>query len=399
MAPAVPTGRHSWLHDFLLWDCYYALSLSITIGAIVIDGGASVVERAVAVAAILAITVWYLVFGRPLMRADDESWRGLVYAGGALPLFALAVALSPPSSFALLALIPQAYWCLSTLPATGVVVAFCAAVVGVDAVRSGDLGRQVADEGPSMLLLIVFALVIGGWSHRIIRQSRERAELIEELDSTRAQLAAASHQAGIDAERRRMAAEIHDTLAQGLSSIVMLVQAADSAVEGIEDPHVDQARRHLASAARTARENLAEARAMVGALQPAPLEAASVSDAVGRLVTRFGEDTAVRASYTQHGSPVRLEPATEVVLLRAAQEALANAGKHAGPTAVAVSLRYDDSEVVLRVQDDGAGFDPDRPTGGYGLSGMRSRVEQVGGTCTVDSRVGAGTVVTAQVPR
>lgn len=393
---------HSWLHDFLLWDCYYALALSITIGAVVMDSGASVGERAVAVAALLLVAAWYLGFGRPLMRADDESWRGLVYAGVALPLFVVAVALSPPSSFALLALIPQAYWCLSTLPATGVVVAYCAAVVGVDAVRSGDLGRQVANEGPSMLLLIVFALVVGGWSHRIIRQSRERATLIEELDSTRAQLAVVSHQAGIDAERQRMATEIHDTLAQGLSSIVMLVEAADTALDDralTAAPRVEQARRHLASAARTARENLAEARAMVGALSPAPLAAGSVSDAVSRLVTRFGEDAEVRASYTQHGSPVRLEPAAEVVLLRAAQEALANVGKHAGPTTVDVSLRYDDAAVVLSVRDDGVGFDPARPTGGYGLSGMRDRVEQVGGTCTIDSRVGAGTTVTAQVPR
>ncbi len=393
---SAPTGRHSWLHDFLLWDCYYALSLAITVAAVVLDGGASAVERTVAVAVLLGLAAWYVGFGRPLMRAEDESWRGLVYAGVALPLFAVAVALSPPSSFALMALIPQAYWCLSTLPATGAVVAFCAAVVGADAVRSGDLGRQVVNDGPTMLLLILFAIMVGGWSHRIIRQSRERAELIEELDSTRAQLAEVSRQAGIDAERQRMAAEIHDTLAQGLSSIVMLVQAADSALDG---RGVEQARRHLASAARAARENLAEARAMVGALQPAPLETASVSDAVGRLVTRFGEDADVRTGYTQHGEPVRLEPATEVVLLRAAQEALANIGKHAAPTSVDVSLRYDDSEVVLRVRDDGAGFDPARPTGGYGLSGMRSRIEQVGGTCTIDSSVGGGTTVVARVPR
>lgn len=389
-----PAG-HSWLRDFPLWDSFYALALSITIAAVVMDGGASAAQRVVAVAALVVIAGWYLGFGRPLMRADDESWRGLVYTGAALPLFALAVALSPPASFALMALIPQAYWCLSTLPATGVVVLYCATVVGVDAARSGDLGRQVADEGPSMLLLVVFALVVGGWSHRIIRQSRDRATLIEELDSTRAQLAEASHRAGTDAERARVAAEIHDTLAQGLSSIAMLVEAADSA---LDVGSTEQARRHLASAGRTARENLAEARAMVGALRPAPLAAGSVSDAVSRLVTRFGQDADVAATYTQHGPPVRLEPATEVVLLRAAQEALANVGKHAGPTTVAVSLCYHASEVVLSVQDDGVGFDPARPTAGYGLSGIRDRVEQVGGTCTITSRVGAGTTLTAQVP-
>lgn len=138
---------------------------------------------------------------------------------------------------------------------------------------------------------------------------------------------------------------------------------------------------------------------MVGALQPVALEASSVSDAVRRLVGRFGEDRDVPASYTLHGEAVRLAPATEVVLLRTAQEALANVGKHAGPASVAVSLHYEESAVELSVRDDGPGFDPAQADGGYGLTGMRTRIEQIGGTCLISSQAGAGTTVTVQVPR
>ncbi|HEY0641650.1 MAG TPA: sensor histidine kinase [Pseudonocardiaceae bacterium] len=394
------SGGHVWQRGFLLWDGFFALAHAVTIGAIAVDRGGTTGGRWVAVAAVLGCAVWYVVFGRPLMRADDESWRGLVYCGVSAVLLLLALVFSPAASFALVFLIPQAYWCLATGPATVVVVTYCSAVVLMDALRSADPTGQLAGEAPIMLLLVAFAVVVGGWAHRIIRQSRDRAELIEQLESTRAQLAAMSRDAGIVAERQRLSAEIHDTLAQGFTSIVMLVQAADSALEALPaSPRVDQARRHLDSAARTARENLAEARAMVGALRPAALESASVSDAVNRLVTRFGQDRDVAASYIQHGEAVRLDPATEVVLLRAAQEALTNVGKHADPSSVEVSLRFTPERVVLSVCDDGSGFDPGQPSGGYGLTGMRTRIEQIGGTCTITSEAGAGTTVTAEVPR
>ena len=226
-----------------------------------------------------------------------------------------------------------------------------------------------------------FAVLFGFWMFRIIVQSVDRRTVIAELEATREELAAVSHRAGVLAERERLAREIHDTLAQGFTSVVVLLELAESEVD--TDPTA--ARQRLATARETARENLAEARALVAALTPVDLQAAPLPDALGRLVDRFGTETGLPARLTVTGEPRALPANTEVVLLRAAQEALANVRKHAGAGA-GRDLRLDGA--VLAVADDGAGFDPAAPTGGYGLAGMRRRVEEVGGTVSIASGPG-----------
>ncbi len=180
-------------------------------------------------------------------------------------------------------------------------------------------------------------------------------------------------------ERQRWSAEIHDTVAQGLSSVVMLLEAAL-----VASP--DVARQHISLAIDTARENLQEARALVGGLSPAPLP-----EAIGRVASRSG------ASLTMSGVARALPTATEVVLLRVSQEALSNAARHASASRVEVRLEFGGSLVALEVRDDGVGFSPSAEESGYGLDGMRARVEQAGGRLTVHSGQ-SGTVVRAEVP-
>jgi signal transduction histidine kinase len=137
---------------------------------------------------------------------------------------------------------------------------------------------------------------------------------------------------------------------------------------------------------------------MVAALAPAHLDAGPLHEALGRLTDRIGAELAIAARFEVCG-PARPLPATaEVVLLRAAQEALANVRKHAGAADVRVVLSYEPHAVRLDVRDDGAGFDPDRVNGGYGLRGMRSRILQVGGSLLVRARPGAGTALSVEVP-
>jgi signal transduction histidine kinase len=217
--------------------------------------------------------------------------------------------------------------------------------------------------------------------------------LITELSQTREQLAAAHHEAGVLAERHRLAGEIHDTLAQGFTSIVTLIQAATAGLE----PGAT-ARDHLDLALKTARDNLAEARALVSALSPAELDGSTLGDAIARVAETAGTggDATIRSEVS--GSKRSLPTTTEVVLLRVAQEALANVRKHAAARQVDVGLSYTDDAVLLTVTDDGRGFDPDAVSGGYGLRGMRERVWQAGGTITVRTAPGEGTVVRAEVP-
>jgi signal transduction histidine kinase len=245
-----------------------------------------------------------------------------------------------------------------------------------------------------VIFTVTFSYAFSRWTIRVIEQSLERAALISQLESTRAALAAAHHEAGVLAERHRLAGEIHDTLAQGFTSIVTLVQAAGASLP----PGASAARRHLDLALATARENLAEARTLVAALSPAPLESGSLAEAVRRVADATGAEAGVQARSEVTGTARRLPMGAEVVLLRVCQEALANVRKHAAAHQVAVRLSYADDVVRLTVADDGAGFDPELITSGYGLRGMRDRIAQVGGTIQVTSAPGRGTQVCAEVP-
>jgi signal transduction histidine kinase len=239
------------------------------------------------------------------------------------------------------------------------------------------------------MITIFFSVVFGGWMGRITQQSLERAELIDELEASRAEVGRLSAERGALAERERLAEEIHDTLAQGFTSIIMLIQAA----EAQPDPA-----RHLALAVQTARENLAESRALVAALSPAPLDGSSLDEALGRIVSRLGEELGVVTEFEVTGDSRPVPPHYEVVLIRSAQEGLNNVRKHAAASAVAVSLEYGGREVTLRVRDDGRGFTPGGPATGYGLRAMRNRVEQAGGSLTVDSSPDKGTELTVRLP-
>jgi len=241
---------------------------------------------------------------------------------------------------------------------------------------------------PTAVALLV-AFVLGVWITRIIEQSRQRAQLVADLAAARTELAAVSRAAGELAERERLAGEIHDTLAQGFTSVLLLLEAADTEI-GRDDEAV---RRHLGRARDTARENLAEARSLVAALAPPQLRDASLSDALRQVVDRLGAELGVESTLTVAGTARPLPAEQEVVLLRATQEALANVRKHARAGRVEVSLAYHGSGVTLRVADDGRGFDPAAASPGFGLAGIRDRVAQVGGTVTLDAVPAAGTTV------
>lgn len=166
-------------------------------------------------------------------------------------------------------------------------------------------------------------------------------------------LAAAERQAGITQERQRLAREIHDTLAQGFTSIVMNLESAEAALPA----ELTTPQRFLDQARRTARENLAEARRLLWALQPAALERATLGEVLTHLAARWEEESGVQALSTTTGTVHALRPEIEVTLLRAAQEALANAHKHASASQVVLTLSYMDGMVVLDVQDNGIGFE------------------------------------------
>jgi signal transduction histidine kinase len=266
-------------------------------------------------------------------------------------------------------------------------------------------GRLDHFEGGDLLSMaanLALALLVGLFVQAIARQSERRREMIAELERARAENAALlvkAREAAVLEERQRLAREIHDTLAQGLTGVVTQLEAAEAALQD----RPEAARGHLDTARCLARESLGEARRSVHALRPRPLEEGRLVDAIAAVARDWSRTSGVPAAVTSFGEARPLPSETEVTLLRVAQEALANAGRHAGASAVALTLAFGDGQVSLDVTDDGRGFDPaarrsGNGSGGFGLTAMRERVAALRGSLDVESGPGQGTTVVATIP-
>jgi signal transduction histidine kinase len=245
-------------------------------------------------------------------------------------------------------------------------------------------------------------IIIALFINAIVDQSQKRQRLIDELETTRSALIVAERHAGIMHERQRLAHEIHDTLAQGFTSIVMHLEAAEAVLPDERSSlqsHIDQAR-------RTARENLVETRRLLHALQPVILDYASLPEALTQLTARWAEESSISASASITGTSHNLRPEIEVTLLRTAQEALANVRKHSRASKVTITLSYMDDTVALDVQDNGIGFDTERlcfypleqPPGGFGLKALSERIKQLGGKFSLESVPNEGTTIAVALP-
>ncbi|MEV5516054.1 sensor histidine kinase [Streptomyces flaveolus] len=244
----------------------------------------------------------------------------------------------------------------------------------------------------STLIVVAVGVLIGLWAHAVVAQSSERARLIVALERAQAELSEAHQRQGAADERERMARDIHDTLAQGFASIVVLAEAARAGL-GTEPARSAQQLRSIES---TARENLAEARELVGSAQRRGGAAAgTVAQTLRRVLDRFTEDTGL--SVSSDLADVRCDQQTRIALVRCTQESLANVRKHARASTVGVVLARRPYGVELEITDDGIGFVPEESTG-FGLDGMRKRLAELGGRLTVTSSVGDGTRVLAVIP-
>ncbi|SHL30320.1 sensor histidine kinase [Actinacidiphila paucisporea] len=394
-----PRGGHVWERTFLPWDIYFAV---VWIGTVLFALAAESPGTGVRVVAACLFCLpvpWYAWVGRPLLVAQSRTTGtppAVRYLVGLVLLFLPPAALVGETRLATFALVPQ---CFMLLRVRGALTAV--AVVNITPVAAWALvwrpdTHDLYYNSVFAVVTLAFSAVFGSWIIRVLEQSIERADLVAELDASRGQIARLSAERGALAERERFSREIHDTLAQGFTSILMLVQAVETELG--HDPAL--ARRHLALMAGTARENLAEARSLVAGNAPAGLDGGSLPDALRRLAARHTEQTGAPATVDIAG-PVRALPAAvEVVALRSCQEALANARRHAGPAVpVALDLRYSADTLRIAVRDTGRGFDTAGPPGtGYGLPGLRARAAEMGGTATVDSAPGRGTAITVTLP-
>ncbi|WP_435238537.1 sensor histidine kinase [Streptomyces sp. YPW6] len=353
----------------------------------------------------LSITLAVLYLLGPVLGSRPTP-RRLVWLAVLVVVWMVLVVLAP--SFAWCA-VPLFYTGLRILPprAALALVALLTVFVVAAQLRLADGFDPNLVLAPPAVAAVATAVFVH-MQRQAVRQrelaARQR-ELIDDLLRTRRELAATERREGTLAERQRLSMEIHDTLAQGLSSQQMLLQAADRTWSA--DP--DAARRHVRTATGIAERNLAEARRFVHDLAPADLaEGGGLEAALHALAAR--ESAQAEGALTVHchvegTGHAPLPDRVQSALLRIAQGALANVREHSGATAAGLTLTHLDDRVVLDVGDNGRGFtaEPEGAPGaravrGHGLPAMRARVRQLGGTLTVESAPGEGTVLSAEVP-
>ncbi|WP_327009234.1 histidine kinase [Dactylosporangium sp. NBC_01737] len=333
------------------WDLGFTVVAGAVIAFMAFDDGPG--PRAAFVSSVLvaAALAWYFLYGRRHIFRTVTPRGAWIFVLVLAVLHLTAVWIDHTASFALFAWGTMVFSAVPRRPAAAIVAALTLLPVPMTYLRDGTLSL-VHGLLPLTVLGLAFALLLGSFVSHLVEQNEERATMIAELSASRAEVARLSHEAGVATERARLAAEIHDTLAQGFTSIITLAQAAAA------DPA--QAAHRLEQVAGTARDNLAEARALVAALTPADLHNSGLGDAVRRQLSRLASQTGIRTAchldrrLDQGLSD--LPTALQVVLLRCLQEALTNVRRHAHATTVDVHLTLTGTTVVLTITDDGIGF-------------------------------------------
>ncbi|GAA2189167.1 hypothetical protein GCM10009786_21270 [Leucobacter alluvii] len=401
--PGIASGRF----PLRWWDA----GVVVTLVAMAIVGGrelqfdgapAAPYRVAWTFAPLAALALWYLAVGRrvmlravrdlPATAADALFLVGLVLLVGVATFGVTSYATLQTIGYPLVWTVARRYreavaW------SAALAVAVCIGFVG-----PGDpFGRAGGFWGAFAVsaLSLVFALVMGTWITGIHAQGERHRELAEALRRSQHEVAALSEAAGASAERERISRDLHDTLTQTLTGLVMLSEQVDRALAAGD---AAAARERLERVRSAARESLQEARVLVATTQP--LGDGGLEASIERTVTRLREDTGLLV--TCELESLQLDRERQVMLLRATQEGLANARKHAQATRISVMLvRGDDGSVVLRVDDDGVGPEAaggGASVGGYGLSGLADRIRGVGGEVRFGDRPGCGARLEVRLP-
>lgn len=405
---AIGTSAGSWLRQPALRALRIGQHLIAIVLALVgtvraIGTGADPVA---AVTVALAVLVWYglgiALASSRLATTRTARW----WLVGLALVWLAAVVVSAEFVWLAFLLWLLAGHLLGTWPSIGFSLAVFVVVALAPVLHDGALSYPTI-VGP--LIGGLFALGISRGYLALLRDAQERERLVvsltrtqQEMADLQEELARTQRESGAVAERTRLARDIHDTVAQSLSSIRLLAHAA--ADRAPQEPTWQQIE-------SLAGDSLTDVRRIVAALAPAELERGALAAALGRMVERFRTETGAEAELHVDDTLGPLPTSVEVALLRTAQSGLANVRQHARAHRVVLSLVDDNDLVRLDLRDDGCGFDATawdarNPTGagrspasGYGLGFVRSRLRELGGGLAVESTPGEGTALSAYLPQ
>ena len=391
-----PPGGHAWDSGARGWDVYYGLIL-LGVLALVIAVQAQqdrpAADLAIACGALAVMAPWYTLNRHFLHYGEDSLARGLIYLAGLWILFIVASSQGYIETWVLLAVGPQCFLAVPFRWAVGAIVVFNVTPVVVALITGpgpGELTALIA----SGVLTVAFSVMFGLWVFRIIAQSYDRASLISELGQTRAELAQANRKG-----RRagRTAAAVRGDPRHRGPGLHQHHHAAPGGRRGCGAGARGGPRASRAGPADSPGEP-GRGQGPGGCAGPGRPRAGCARRRAAQADRRRARAPGPAGQLRGDRPAVPLPRPAEVMLLRVGQEALANVRQHARARQVQVRLRYGEGQVGLEVSDDGVGFDPGQPGGGYGLPGMRARAEEAGGRLEVRSSPGCGTTVSVVVP-
>jgi signal transduction histidine kinase len=374
------------------WHVFFATTMVMLSVINLVARAPSSGQRIAAWVTIALLGISYVTIGRRALCRDSRF--GLSFSLALIIGSGVLVACSPNLAFVQAIAFPLLWTVIHTTRAAVAANVALALAVSVGFIVSEGTGSDsLSQTALIQSISLVGSLALGLWISRIADLSKERLRLLDELTATQAALAAANHDTGVVSERERLAREIHDTIAQSLTGIVMMSQRAQRELgSGQLAPLADQ----LQLLEESARDALVETRSLVAASAPVDL-GGGIAAALERLAERFRRESGIAISVSAEGS-VELPRDTEVVLLRCAQEALANVRKHSRATSATVRLVTGLSTATLAITDDGTGFDSNAAETGFGLPGMRDRLALVNGALAVSSVPGGGTSLSVSLP-
>jgi signal transduction histidine kinase len=394
--PTVETRTdHTLASTFRKWWVLVFVVMTAAIGAATVSSATiGSTDKAAAIALCIMLVVIRLTLGRGLVPGAALG-RRRTYCIGLIVVLGGLLAVSPLFLYLLYPVVPEFLMIFDRMrPAAIASGVMTLIAVGAQLRWIGWWDQNLPVYGSYLSIAAVamgFALAM--FFGYVLMESRKRAELLVALRASEDALAATHATAGALAERERISQEIHDTVAQGLTSILMLLQGAEAIIES--EPQL--ARGHIDAAQDAARGNLEEIRSIVAALRPAPLAGGSLHDALARVTDGAAQAAGLQATFTVSGVAQSLASAVEVVLLRVTQEAVANVARHAEATTLRVEVNYADG-TQLTVSDDGRGFAVDEASQGFGLEGIRRRVAELDGEVAIASAPGEGTRLTVRLP-
>src|SRR5690349_17366795 len=402
MAQTTETTWERWLQRFTDTVAYVTLLASSALAVLANRQGGEQLFITLLIAALAALWTYLLYERTPKPRPAQRLRMAVFFVG--LLAFATVLMLREPRFFV---------FAISGFFYASVLRPLPLAILGVFLtsflINTVLGGVPTSADGWTFYLSIIVlqTVVIGGGTvigEKVSEQNQERKEALARLEvaleenaTLHRQLVERARETGVLDERQRMAREIHDTIAHGLTGVVTQLEAAQQAGD-----HAEKRNRHIENAARLARESLVEARRSLEAARPEALETSTLPEALQSVARSWSAIHEIPVEVITTGEAVVLHPQIESALLRTAQEALENVGKHANATRVGVTLSFMGDVVALDVRDDGVGFEVSegrvRSSSGFGLTAMRQRVSRVAGTLAIESEPGGGTAVSARVP-